>query len=68
MSSNKGNPIVIAIALVLSVIVLSSFLFWWQEFRQGSASWAFVIFAWSLTMSEFFLLLTRAIREWSDRR
>jgi hypothetical protein len=68
MSSNKGNPIVIAISLLLTVIVFASFLFWWQEFRQNSASWAFIIFAWSLTMSELFLLLTRAIREWSDRR
>lgn len=63
----RGNPFIIFISLILTCIVFGSFIVWWQEFSAARSSFAFVIFVWTLVVSNVFLLLTRALREWSDR-
>jgi hypothetical protein len=57
---------IIAVALLIVIVQLATFLLWWQEIvRVESLSTPFRIFVWSLVASNIFLLVTRAYREWS---
>jgi hypothetical protein len=67
-ASQRGNPLIIFLSLLLSVIVFASFMVWWQEFSTQSSSYIFRVFVWSLVASDIFLLVTRAFREWANNR
>jgi hypothetical protein len=62
----KAAETIVAVALLLVIIELASFLLWWQEIANGATlSTPFRIFVWSLVASNIFLLVARAFREWS---
>jgi hypothetical protein len=66
--TNRGNPLIIFLALLLSIVVFGSFIAWWHEFAVGRYTVTFQLFVWSLVASDIFLLITRALREWANNR
>jgi hypothetical protein len=66
--SNRGNPYIIFLALLLSVLLFGSFIAWYREYSVTNASLIFRFFVWTLVVSDVFLLITRALREWANNR
>lgn len=66
MRSQKPNPIIILISLILSVATFTTFMFWWSDIVEtaDSLSFRFTIFVWTLVITICFLALVRAAREW----
>lgn len=68
MSGNKGNPVIIFIALMLTATLVGAWAAWLREDRSLAENTPRLIFTWLLVVSDMFLLVTRAVREWTDRR
>lgn len=66
--SNRGNPFIIFLSLLLSVLLFASFIAWWRDAGLASTSLIFRLFVWVLVVSDVFLLITRALREWANNR
>jgi hypothetical protein len=66
--SNRGHPFISVIALILTAIMIGSWAAWLKAEPALMDQTPRLIYTWSLPASIVFLLITRAIREWEDRR
>lgn len=61
--SVRQNPLIILLSLLLAVLLLASFLVWYRTISSHATTWQFTAFSWTLVVSVFWLLITRAYRE-----
>lgn len=64
----RSNPIVIFLALLLTAAIVGSFASWMSSDPGLMANTERRVFFWLLVASDVFLLVTRAFREYRDRR
>lgn len=66
--NDRGNPIVILIALILTAALIGSWAAWLRDDPTLQENTPRLIFTWVLVVEGVFLLITRAIREHSGRK